>query len=238
MKNYKINDWEELSIKKSVRNIEKLLANNQVSDTFSYVSIVIALISIIFTFDFQKKLDIIITIIICVLITIIIFLLFLKLCLKKWKSGKKIRMYSNFDSIECFDNNILNNTMMANSLLYSSANSNEEDLQIISQVSYYINKAIKELNYISKYPIYSSNLASASHNNNIAIQRVEIVILNIKNIQKTLDDRIKNLEKVCSGEYMEILNDIKNNNEKFKKLGDKNGFEICILNNINYYLRK
>ena len=81
MKNYKINDWEELSIKKSVRNIEKLLANNQVSDTFSYVSIVIALISIIFTFDFQKKLDIIITIIICVLITI----MFKKM--EKWKEN-------------------------------------------------------------------------------------------------------------------------------------------------------
>ena len=37
---------------------------------------------------------------------------------------------------------------------------------------------------------------------------------------------------------MEILNDIKTNNEKFKKLGDKKGFEICILNNINYFLKK
>ena len=76
------------------------------------------------------------------------------------------------------------------------------------------------------------------HNNNIAIQRVEIVILNIKNIQNTLDDRIKKLEKICGEEYMEILNDIKTNNEKFKKLGDKKGFEICILNNINYFLKK
>lgn len=238
MKNYKINDWEELNIKKSVRNIEKLLANNQVSDTFSYVSLVIALVSIIFTLNFQKIIHIIVAIIICILITIIIFLLLHKLCLKKWKNGKKIRMYSNFDAIESFDNNILNNTMIANSLLYSSTDSNEENLQIISQVSYYINKAIKELNYISKYPIYSSNLTIASHNNNIAIQRVEIVILNIKNIQKTLEERIKKIEEVCGAEYTEILNDIKTNNEKFKKLGDKRGFEICILNNINYYLKK
>ena len=62
----------------------------------------------------------------------------------------------------------------------------------------------------------------------------------MEDVYERMSGEYKNHEEnlIKYKEYMEILNDIKTNNEKFKKLGDKKGFEICILNNINYFLKK
>lgn len=213
MKNYKINDWEELSIKKSVKKIEKSVSNNIVTDVFSYISLIIALVSIVFTFDFDKKVDIIVTIVVSLIVFVVLFLLCWNLYDNKIKNLKRYKAYTNDEAIDCFDNKILGNVMMANSLMYTNTNSQEEELQIISQISYYINSSVQELLYISKYKIFSENLKLAFLNQNIAIQRVEILNLNLENLYNKLETRINALLSNCNTDVSKIINDIRDNNE-------------------------
>lgn len=230
--NNKINDLSKINIEKDVNNIKYSLTSNGSADILSYISLIVALISIILTFDFNNKIEKWIIIVILLVIAILIVLIVFKLYIIQLKKRFKITRYSKKDAIDCFNNEITNHVMVANELLNVKTSSDEEELYVISKISDYINDSIFKLNEISSRYIYSSNFEKAKYYNNIAIQKVEIIMMNITNVQKELKNKISKLEVKCSNEIKEILTEIKAENIRNEKQNKNVSYFDGILSNI------
>ncbi len=252
MKN-KVNEWQELSLKKDIEKIRKSIIKNQEVHHAIIFDLLIAVIAILIDKFLLPSNEASKTWIFWILLTICL-IPFLVILVKNIytfakKRQKRYETYSIPELIESFDNDICYYVMMADSYnqmlidLIAQASNNTSNLASFYYIEswYYINKAKNKLCsmlFKTKY-IFSKETSVVLKKNLISLNRLVNITLIMEDIRKSSNLLIQNKALILSDKtsvdlnalydkfYKEFVNEINQNFDNVLNINfeEKNRFE-------------
>ena len=205
--NNKVNEWQELSLKKDIEKILRYLKKKRKTELFLSVEATIALLTLYLDVFDKKDASVMRTIIfvIIVLITTITIIYYLKTKIESLKN--KYKTYNSFsmhELVDLFDNDICYCIMTANSyyemLKNVSAGQNNNIFEFYYiETWYYINKTKYQLQRMiyKEKDIFTNDPNQIVNKNMISLTR----LLNIIALIESLQNEIESLTKKSSYTY-------------------------------------
>jgi hypothetical protein len=220
MKNINFSDWQDLSLKKDIEDINRILKKKPVVNIFIMIEIIIGILTVgfstigIISSDPNYLKLIIVLIIVSLTAPLVIFI---ALVLQKSQQDKEKIKNKNLDMkpyIDIFDNKVTSYIMMATSMMDNikkerSSISVEVKYFILSESSYLINKCINELYRTGPF---LERLFTEKYENRIAPSRLHMAIKLMMNLRYSMKEEISEISPEKK-DYL-IENYLKDNNHK------------------------
>jgi len=203
MKNVKFSDWQDLSLKKNIEEINKTLKKKPLLNILLLVEIVIGICALcinIIAFNYQLNISLYWFVLIIFVTIGLPLVLFLIVKLPKQNKRFLIKKQMIKFYVDKFDNEICTYAMMANSFYENTIKEENEKIKYfyISQSCYYVNKCINEL-YIMKTLIQFIFLSKKGNEKIVDKQRLILMIKLLKETRKNINDVIKNVVNKDNG---------------------------------------
>ena len=244
MKN-KVNEWQELILKKDIEKILKLISKNQSVHNAIIFDLVIAVVAILIDKLLTPEAEgrtwlFVILALLCVIpFTVIAFKRVYNLLLKKNTSYK---VFSITDLISTFDNDICYFAMMADSYnqMLNDAISHKDNNNVILfyyiETWYYINKAKLKMSAMQykTNQIFTNCPDLIISKNLISVTRIVNLVMILEDIRESTNKLILNNELKLNDSSIILIN--KKYDEKYKPFVEEiNKNFNQLLKNINFY---